>query len=164
MNGYPVSWSRVRGKNVYLQTYSNLNQVPANTNATLATCENVSAVQDITFDGVGTYTFQTAGVYFMPTHSQVAKTGGAGIQRVSMWFQLNGVVIDGSAVTNSVSASPNDLRVVRNLRIQKVAIGDQLQVMFMVESSGVGLGLYAQQFGAAPIAPSFKLTMSWIPT
>lgn len=73
-NGYLLSWYRARGKNVYLQAYSNLNQIPADTNDTLATCEVLSANIDISFDGIGTYTFQTAGTYFMSTHSQVAKT------------------------------------------------------------------------------------------
>lgn len=57
-NGYPLSWYRARGKNVYLQAYSNLNQIPADTNDTLATCEVLSANVDISFDGIGTYTFQ----------------------------------------------------------------------------------------------------------
>jgi hypothetical protein len=160
----PVSWRIARGVNAACQIFTNRSIIPIDTNPLLLTYDGEGIVENMSWDGSGRILINIPGIYIMTHHGQLAATGlPAGQQRrASIYFRRNGIDISDSPVTNSVSGNPNDMRVLRNYRMQKLDAGDTISTYMIVEDATVGLGLYSVTISGI-VSQSAKLSMSWIP-
>lgn len=158
------SWVLARGIHAYGHFYSTKVQSPSTTDPTLVTFEAYSSISNLGWDGVGTFTIQIPGVYILSSNGQMAAAGALASQRkMSFWFRKNGIDIADSPVTNSISANVNDMRVVRNYRIDSFEVGDTIQLMMEIEIAGASqIGVYPQTVGTVT-SPSAKVSFIWIP-
>lgn len=166
LGGSPASlssWVLARGIRAVVQGYTNQTLTPANTNPYLINYQYVSKMQNISWDGAGKFTIQVPGVYHITHNGQLIATSLAVGQqrRCSIWFRKNGQDLSDSPVTNSISGNLNDMRIIRNYRIQEFDIGDTLETYMVVEDATVGMSLSSITLGGVT-SQAAKITMAWI--